>query len=254
MSTEIARPIDIPEYDKTQGEVVALAARARAHRISDDISRAAAADIRAMLKKTAAVLEEARTSLVKPLNDHVRMINGKFKPLTDALDASVRVLDIEITRDRREREAAAEAARREQERLLEEERRKAEEEQRARAAAIATSTEKVALDVGMTASEAQELGQLTAQDELDKPVIVAVPPAPAPPPPKTIVGTTGATVTTRSILDFEVTDLAALAAALPDAIEVQRGKVLEYGRCQERGGQAPTLPGVRFFKRDSVAG
>ena len=254
MSTEIAKLIEIPGYNESQARVVELAARARAHRITDDESRALAADLRGALKGEEGRIERGRIFLVKPLNDHVKRINSKCKPLTDALEAAVHVLDTEIARDRREREAAVELARREQQRLLDEQRRKAEEEQQARAREIAAQAETTAVDVGMTQDEGKQLGELYAADELARPIITVCPPPAPPPPPKTIIGTSGATVTTREILDFEVTDLVALAGALPDAIEVRRGKVLDYGRCQERGGQAPNLPGVRFFRRDSNAG
>jgi hypothetical protein len=78
--------------------------------------------------------EAARTALVKPLNDHVRMINGQFKPKAEALataDGIVRkrvlAYEREQERIRAEEQARLDAEHRERERQAEEARRAAEE-------------------------------------------------------------------------------------------------------------------------------
>lgn len=95
--------------------------------------------------------EEARKFLVKPLNDHVKAINERFRPTAQMLeraDGMVRgkVLDYrrEQERLRAEEEARLEAERRERERLAEEQRRR--EEAAARAAREAAAREAAAAE------------------------------------------------------------------------------------------------------------
>lgn len=237
--------------------VASLVDQATTHRIIDDFTRGQAADLRGALKQAETRVEEARTALVKPLNDHVRAINARFKPLTDALSGAVRSIDGEILRDRREREAAAQ-----RERLrLEEERRaiekKAREEQEQRARDAATEAERDAAAAGMKPEDQRELAALYHQDEAAKPLPAVVQQAPPPPPARAIAGASGVALV-KKVWDFEVFDIAALATMMPDALEVRRKVILDHMRGVEaQGGDVignARLAGVRAFKRDLVSG
>ncbi len=54
--------------------------------ISDDQTLQAAVSQLASLKTYRQRLEDSRTALVKPLNEHVKFINGKFKETTELID------------------------------------------------------------------------------------------------------------------------------------------------------------------------
>ena len=243
---------------ESHGSVVAnLVDQARTHRITDDFTRSQAADLRGALKQAEARVEDARTSLVKPLNDHVRAINARFKPFTDGLAAAVRSIDGEILRDRRQREAAVEAERRRLEAEAAAKRRRLEEEQAARAREAEETARREAAAAGMSPSEQKEIGQLYAREELTKPtppVTLAPPPAP---PARAIAGSSGVALV-KKIWDFEVFNLAALATMMPEALEVKRKPILDHLRGVEaQGGDVvgnARLAGVRAFKRDLVSG
>lgn len=73
-----------------------------------------ATDLASLIKAQLKNLEDARKSLVKPLNDHVKWMNSQFKPITDELDkAMAQIKNKMITFSRieearlREEEAAA---------------------------------------------------------------------------------------------------------------------------------------------------
>ncbi len=60
--------------------------------IKTEDDRLKASEIIVSLKKKYDTLEENRTSLVKPLNDHVKFINAQFKPFTEKLDSGISAL------------------------------------------------------------------------------------------------------------------------------------------------------------------
>jgi hypothetical protein len=248
-----------PEVAVMRRQVEGLVGQAQAHRITDDLTRGTAADIRGALKKAERVLDDSRTALVGPLNDHVRFINALFKPLTEDLLAAVRAIDSEILRDRREREAAvyAEARRLEAEAALKQ--KELEEAQAAAAEEARKTAEAAAKLAGMKEDEAAELGQLFADDMKAEPLPpvmhVAAPPSPA----RTVVSESGARTVTKRIWDFEILDIAALAKSYPQTVEVRRAEVLSIIRCLDQAGTsegrlATAIPGVRAFRRDVVAG
>jgi hypothetical protein len=254
----LARP-EPPEVAAARNQVGAIVEQAKAHRITDDVTRGAAADLRAALKKADKVLEEARTALVGPLNDHVRFINAKFKPLADQVAQAVLAIDKEIVRDRQAREAAALAERRRLEAEAEAKRRAAEEEQQRHAREVEERTQKAAAEAGLSAEDGRQLGTLFAQDvlaQLPAPVIQVAPP---PPPPKTIVSAIGSQAQVRKLWDFDLLDVGKLATAYPKTVEVRRGDVLALIRALEADGASEAalehaVPGIRAFKRDSVSG
>lgn len=111
--------------------------------------------------------EEARTFLVKPLNDHVRAINDRFRPGREALERAEKAVKDKILAFRREeqRKAAEEQARldaerRERERAAEEERRAAEAQ--ARAEREAAAREAARAEAEAAAAERRRREQLEA--------------------------------------------------------------------------------------------
>jgi hypothetical protein len=251
--------IELAAIENHGSAVASLVDAARAHRILDDTSRGMAADIRGALKQAERRIDDTRTALVKPLNDHVKAINVRFKPMSDALAQAVESIDREIIRDRREREAVAERERRRLSAEAETKRLEAEEEQRRRAKEAAAKAEEEARALGMKDAEARELGALYHADEAAKPLPPVIQAAPPPPPARVIVSSAGSTAGVSKLWDFELLDVRALAAAYPETVEVRRAKVLDLARAFEREGVPEkdierAIPGVRAFKRDSVSG
>jgi alpha-D-ribose 1-methylphosphonate 5-triphosphate synthase subunit PhnG len=73
-------------------EVVSLQEQANAVVVDSDETNASAAEVLGVLTKKKKTIEEVRTSIVKPLNDHVKDINAKFKPQTEALDEAIKTI------------------------------------------------------------------------------------------------------------------------------------------------------------------
>lgn len=65
--------------DKIQADVKSLATVVESLRVVDDESNTRAAELLGAVKERAKKIEELRTKLVKPLNDHVKTINNTFK-------------------------------------------------------------------------------------------------------------------------------------------------------------------------------
>jgi len=78
MSQEIIKQVE--------GEIAPLTARAiEMAKVMDSVSEANAVDFLVQIKKMSKSVDDQRSFLVKPLNDHVKDINGKFKPFLAAL-------------------------------------------------------------------------------------------------------------------------------------------------------------------------
>jgi membrane protein involved in colicin uptake len=235
--------------------IIALGGEAESLSITDNISMETAVEIRAQLKLCGKQIEEKRVKAVKPRNDEVKLINETCRPATQRVKRFVEIVDAKVLKRRREQEAAAAEARRkaeeEKRRLREEAEKKAREEADQRARKAAEKARQEAEEAGFTEAETQEYAGAVLADEQNKPIEVETPvpvmPAVAA-PAKTVRTETGARSTVRKIPDFEVTDLAALAAAHPQVIEVKRGDVLKLYR------SGASVQGVRFFLRDSVSG
>ncbi len=245
--------------DSHQSAVASLVDSAKTHRIVDDFTRGTAADLRNALKQAEKRVDDARTSLVKPLNDHVKSINARFKPMADQLTEAVRVLDNEIIRDRRVREAAVEAERRRIEKERLELERKQAEARAEEARQAAEKAQREAAAAGMSKADAKELGGLMAQDVLAAPVAPILQVAPPLAPPRTIASMSGAVASVKKLWDFELKDVGLLAAAYPATVEVRRAEVLNLLRGLEKDGATEAalenaIPGIRAFKRDSVSG
>ncbi len=158
-------------------------------------------------------LEAQRVSLVKPLNDHVKFINGQFKDWMAPLEsADQAVREKVLTYQREQSRIAAEAQAAEEERIRAEQARRAEEAEAAN---------------------------------------VPLAPAPPPmtetlpaPPPKTTRSALG-TTTTRKVWQYEITD----AEAIPrEYLAVDEKKIAAVVRAGIR-----SIAGVRIFETEQLA-
>lgn len=231
----IASPATTQKLAELMIRVPAAIEAAREIKVTDDATEQRAIVARKILKDHEADAEQARTAEVAPHNAFVKEVNGAFKKITDAISTAIETLDRGLLSWRKEK----------QRRIEEENRKIAAEVERQRQEAEARAAEEAKAAGNFTPAETQQYAAAAVEEVMA--------PAPAAPPAKTTRTDFGA-ASYPQVLDFRVTDLAALAGALPDAIEVKRGVVLNHGRCQEKSGLAPSLPGVEFFKRDSVSG
>ena len=246
LDTPIAGTDDhITTLVRTKDVATSLAAKAKALRITDVATRAAAADLRARITSGIKQVEDARTQIVKPLNDHVANINARFRPMRDGLEAARGLVDAEILRDRREQERIAEESRRRAAQEAAAAQAKTEAEQRARAVEAAVTTAREAQAAGYSAEDADELAALVAQDELAKPVEVATVAPVIAPPAKTTAGERG-TTTVAKVWTFEV----ASPEVIPRAFLVlDEGKVRQAIREGVR-----VIDGLRIYQADVVRG
>lgn len=246
------QPSPIPKFDLTPDTAARLAesqARipgavnaAEAITVKDDQTEERAIVARKMIKEHESALEKLRTAEVAPHNAFVKHVNGLFKKLTDACGTAVERLDRGLLAYRREK----------QRRVDEENRRIASEVEKGRQEAEARAAEEAKAAGNFTPAETQEYAAAAAQE--------VQAPAPVAEPAKTTRTDFGA-ASYPTVLDFEVTDLPALVTAYPSIVELKRGYVLALGRAWEKNlgsfpvdGRLSSVPGVRFFRRDSVSG
>lgn len=174
-----------------------------------------ASDLLSWIKANKTRLEAERTSLVKPLNNHVKFINDRFREWTNPLDEADRTVREKVVSYQQEQRRIAEEARRAEEARIAEERRKQEE---ARVAAQA------------------------ANEPEPEPEPVA--PAPSPDPPKTTHSALGA-MTSRQVWDFEIER----PELIPRAFLMVNEQAI---RAAVKAGSRD-IPGVRIFQRDGLA-
>jgi len=248
MSTQ---PAPVPKYDlapDTAAKLAELQARvpgavkaAEAISVKDDQTEERAIVARKMLKNHEADAEKARTREVAPHNAFVKEVNAAFKKIADAIGTAIGALDQRLLSYRREK----------QRRIDEENRRIAAGVERQRQEAEERAAEEAKAAGNFSPAETQEYAAAAAQEVQAR--------APVPEAAKTTRTDFGA-ASYPQVLDYEITDLPALVTVYPDIVEVKRGKVLELGRAAEKlgplpaDGRLPFVPGVRFFKRDSVSG
>jgi hypothetical protein len=170
--------------------------------------------------------EDARKTLVKPLNDHVKWINSQFKSTTNELN------QIETTGKRK----------------IGAWQREEEKRQRAVAEAARKQAEEEAL---ATAERAERDGNTTAVDTaLDSATSIPEPPRSAP-----TRGRFGGVASSRKVWKGEVTDLKALLRAIADdqapasIAPVDQNSLNRLAR-NARGDS--DIPGVRFYEDTSV--
>ena len=95
--------------------------------ITTDEHYAQAANARKRIKDSVSSIEERRKQFVQPLNDHVKWINGLFKPFTTMGEELVRKIDCKMIQFS---EAKRRAEEEELRKIQEEEKRKLQEEQK----------------------------------------------------------------------------------------------------------------------------
>lgn len=79
--------------------------------IETDEDAGKAADLAKIAKKQIAALEEERKLIVKPLNDVIKHVNGRFKKLTDPLNNAVDILRSKVSEFLTMKDEAEKAAR-----------------------------------------------------------------------------------------------------------------------------------------------
>ncbi len=199
-----------------------LVARAFGAVVTSDSELSVATDMRSTIKTHLKGAEAERQGLVKPLNDHVKYINGKFKTITEPLE------DAEATLRKKCDKYQIEAEN--------EKRRIAEEERKVREAELLAAAE-------VKAAAGNEAG---AERLLDMAVSVK-----AKPEEVGRGGYTGAKATLVSYWEFDVLDIKALAIARPDLVQVNPVAVNAAIRAGLR--EVPGL-NIREEKRSSVRG
>lgn len=249
MTTQLA---PVPKYELAPEHATKIAAietrapgavkAAEDIRVADDRTEQLAVNARSILKDAEKNLEDARDLIVRPHNDFVTEINARCKKIAMAITGAVKHLDTQLLAWRREKQA----------RIDEENRRIAADVERQRQEAEARAAEDAKAAGNFTPAETQEYAAAAAQE--------VQAPAPVAEPAKTTRTDFGA-ASYPTVLDFEVTDLPALVAAYPSIVELKRGYVLALGRAWEKNlgsfpvdGRLSSVPGVRFFRRDSVSG
>lgn len=174
-------------------------------------------DLLAQIKKTLKRSEEARDVLVRPLNDHVKMINAQFKTVTAPLADAERMI---------RQKMLTYAAALEKERQEEAERVRRAEQERALEAAAALEAAGKIVEAEVTLSFAAEAKAEVTRVE----------------PTTTDAGNT---TSIRKIWKHEVTDF----GAVPDAFKIADDvKIREAVRAGTR-----EIPGVRIYQEDSLA-
>lgn len=210
-----------PQISGRAGELVSMASRCV---IQTDEDLEKASDLLKFIKTTYKKAEEERKSITDPINASVKILNSRFKTITDPLanaekDIKAKILSYEL-----------------------EKRKKAEEEARRQAEEAARLAEEARL------LEKVDSGELDIfADPVDPAPIDIVDPVPmAPPAP--IRGSYGSTTSIVKRWTYEVTDIAALANACPDLVSVVSSAINQRIRDGER-----EIPGLRIYQEETVA-
>jgi hypothetical protein len=119
MAEELLTPEEAASAQAVSAQTAALADSAAAAPVRSQAEAEAAAELLGSIEQARREAENTRRFLVKPLNDHVKAINARFKPTTEALDAASQLVRGKITAFRQlqerqrveaERELAAQRA------------------------------------------------------------------------------------------------------------------------------------------------
>ncbi len=199
-------------------------------------------------------LEQARTELVKPLNDQVRRINDWFRPHGEAIDRAERRVKAALSTWREAERRRLEEERQRIDAENRERQRQADEEAARRRAELEAETKAQAQAAGFAEPEADELAKLEAASvQAVEAVRVAVPP----PPPSTARASMGS-VTYRKVWKAQVVNLRALAGAIAAGTQPETliaPNMVAINALRPRGdAPPPTVPGVRFYQEEDVAG
>ena len=179
-------------------------------------------------------LEAQRVSLVKPLNDHVKFINGLFRDWMEPLKSANEIVRSKVLAYTREQtRIAAKAQAVEDERIRTEQARLAAEEERVRA-------EHARLEAEAEAANAPPPPPLP-------PPVATMPPSPAPIPvaPQKTTRSPLATTTIKKIWRYEITDPGAVPR---EYLVVDEKKIAAVVRAGLR-----SIAGVRIFETEQLA-
>ena len=210
-------------YLKAESAVAALA-------VVDAESNAVAAQYLSRLKDISKQADEKRKALVRPLQDHVKFIDGLFKPTMERAEKLRRVLEEKMLNwsraerqareeaERAARAAEAEAARKEAERLARNAARTKDDDKRADKEAAAAALEQQAQD------------------------ILAAPVAPVKAAP--VVEADGTKTTIRKTWAWEITDENAIPR---NFLVVDNARLTNAVRAGIR-----EIPGVRVYEKEQV--
>jgi len=201
------------------GDNESLIEAARGAVVTTEAELSVGVDLSRSIKERIKAIETERKTWVDPLNEQVKRINAKFKtlsePLNDALiGINKKVLDCQrIIEEEKRKVAEAERQRREAELL------KAAEEKEA--LGNTEGAEKLLDYATKVTAKVEETGR---------------------------GGFTGAKSSVRKIWTYEVTDIAALAKARPDLVQVNAGAMRDAIRDELR-----ECAGVRIYQEKTLA-
>lgn len=246
-------------------EVAQARAQAEAMQVHDDASRDQAAEVLREIKRRGKAAGAERVALTKPLNDHVREINRKFKEAAAPYDEADRILrekvdgyeaeqerirkaeEERLRKEREERERKAREAREAQERAERERREQAERDAR-EAAQIAqeardeeerAQAEELAEEARQKAEEAK-----TAESAIQQLPDVKLPDAVVPAAPK------AEGISNRTKREAFVVDRSKLPDALPDGTPLVVVDMVALRRWMNEqwtaNDEPPELPGAEF--------
>jgi len=173
-------------------------------------------DLLGVVKARLKASEDARTALVKPLNDHVKWINTQFKGSTGDLTEADHIGRGKLSRYLAEQDRAE--------------------------AAKAAALRKEAEDRAIADAEAAEAAGRSAEAEQLMDTAAAIPDAPKAAPTR---GSFGASAGTTKRWTFEVDDIRQVPAQF---LQVDAAAIREAIRNGER-----TIPGVRIYQESKVS-
>lgn len=210
----VLEPADVAAVETSTSALVVLAER---YQVASPEAMAYGTDLLAQIKALVKRSEEARRVLVKPLNDHVAMINAQFKAVTGPLDAAERTIKSRMLRYTAEIERLA---REEAQRMH----REAQERALAEAVKLDAAGKKAAADAALSlAADAK--------------------PEPAPRAAATTTNA-GNMASVRKTWEFEVVDFGALDDRYKAVNEMALREAVRAG--------VREIAGCRIYQRDSV--
>lgn len=222
-----------PAISGRAGELVLMAERCEIKTV-EDLEKAS--DLLKFIKSTFKKAEEERKSITDPINASVKILNSKFKLITDPLSTAESNIKTKILIFEQERRRKAEEEAREQARLdaiaaaEAEARRKAEEES-------ARLVEEGQLDIFADPVEV-EVKIDEASLVIPEPVVNNAP----------VRGAYGSTTSIVKRWTYEVTDIAALAAFAPELVSVVGSLINAKIRDGER-----EIPGLRIYQDETIS-
>lgn len=188
-----------------------------------------ATDVIKRLRSLVKSIEEERQAITRPINEGVKTLNAKFKKLTEPLEAAERELRTRLQGFLEFQQAVQHEA--EKKRI---ERERAEEERHAAELAAARATEEYENGGAVAGTVQPHAPTEQAHDPL---------PAPAPTPSLKVRADSGALASMRQVWKYRVTDIAELAKAHPQAVQVNHLMVMD---CIKTGVRV--MPGLEIYQ------